>query len=81
MCQEWSRCKATAYPTVVMKGRQGLVLGVHLGFLLLDGIVMDVLIVRHELVDGACRSEFDDTVGYSLDEFMVVRTEENVALE
>lgn len=24
MCQEWSRCKATAYPTVVMKGRQGL---------------------------------------------------------
>lgn len=26
---------------------------VHLGFLLLDSLVVDVLIVRHELVDGA----------------------------
>ena len=30
-----------------------LLQSVHLSLLLLDGLVVDVLIVRHELVDGA----------------------------
>ena len=47
---------------------------VHLGFLLLDSLVVDVLIVRHELVDGARWGQLDDAVGYRVDELVVVAT-------
>ena len=42
---------------------------------------MYVLIVAHQLVDGAMGGKFDDTVGHSLDKLMVVRAEQDVALE
>ena len=48
---------------------------VHLGFLLLDSLVVDVLIVRHELVDGARWGQLDDAVGYRVDELVVVAGE------
>ena len=54
---------------------------IHAGFLLLDGIVVDVVVILHQLVDGAVRGEFYDTVGHGLDELMVVAGEEYVALE
>ena len=55
--------------------------GVQLGFLLLDGLVVDVVVVGHQLVDGATGRQLDDAVGHGVDELMVVRCKEDVALE
>ena len=55
--------------------------GVHLLFLLLDAVVVDILLVWHHLVDGAVGREFDDAVANGLNEFVVVAGEEDVALE
>ena len=41
----------------------------------------DVLIILHHLVNDAVGCQLDDTVGYSLNELMVVRREEDVPLE
>lgn len=54
---------------------------VHSCSLLLDLVVVDILIVRHELVDGTLGRELDDTVGNRLDELGIVGGEQNVALE
>ena len=42
---------------------------------------MDILIVRHELVDSTLGRELDDTVGNRLDELGIVGGEEDIALE
>ena len=55
--------------------------GIHLVFLLLYEVVVDVLLVWHELVNRAAGCEFDDTVAYGLNELVVVAGEQNVALE
>ena len=47
-------------------------LTVQLSFLLFDGLVVDVVIVGHQFVDGALRRQFDDAVGHSVNELMVV---------
>ena len=54
---------------------------VHLSLLFFDGFVVDVLIVRHQLVDGAGWCQFDDAVCHGVDKLVVVAGEENVALE
>ena len=54
---------------------------IHAGFLLLDLLVVDVVIVVHQLVDGAVGREFDDAVGDGLDKLMVVGSKQNVSLE
>ena len=54
---------------------------IHLGFLLLDLFIVDVVVVGHQLVDGTLRCQFDDAVGNGIDELMVVRGEDDVALE
>ena len=49
--------------------------------LLTDAVVVDVVFVAHEFVDGAVGREFDDTVGHGVDKLVVVRGEEDVAAE
>ena len=58
-----------------------LLYSVHPGFLFLDLLVVDVVIILHELINGAVRGELDDAVGDGLDELMVVRSKEDVTLE
>ena len=57
------------------------VCAVHSLFLLLDGIVADVVVIVHELVYDAVWREFYDACGNSLDELVVVRAEQDVTLE
>ena len=45
---------------------------VHLCLLGLDRLVVDVVIVGHQLIDGALRGQFDDAVGHGVDKLMVV---------
>ena len=54
---------------------------VHPCLLLLYLVIIDVVIVSHELVNGALRSELYDAVGHSIDEFVVVGSKEYIALE
>ena len=54
---------------------------IHPCLLLLDGLVVDVVVVIHQFVDGSARCQFDDAVGHGLNEFVVVRGEKNVAFE
>ena len=56
-------------------------LRIQLGFLFLDGLVVDVVIVGHQLIDGTLRCQFDDAVGHRVDELMVVRGKDDIALE
>ena len=56
-------------------------LGVKLCFLRFDGFIVDVVIVGHQFVDGALRRQFDDTVCHGVDELVVVRGEEDIALK
>ena len=45
--------KRLALSMIYINNVSNLLQSVHLSLLLLDGLVVDVLIVRHELVDGA----------------------------
>ena len=54
---------------------------IQLFLLSLDLLVVDIVIVGHQLVDGALRCQFDDTVGHGIDKLMVVRGEEDITLE
>ena len=54
---------------------------IELGFLFLDGLVVDIVIIGHQLVDGSLWCQFNDTVGHGIDELMVVGSEQDVALE
>ena len=54
---------------------------VHPCFLLLYLVIIDVVIVSHELVDGALWSELYDAVGHSIDELVVVGSKEYIALK
>ena len=45
---------------------------IHLGFLFLDGLIMDIFIVGHQLIDSSVWCEFNDAIGYGLDKLMVV---------
>ena len=56
-------------------------LAVVLSLELSDRRIDDVVIVVHDLVDDATRSELDDAVSYRLDELMVMAGEEDIALE
>ena len=56
-------------------------LAVVLSLELSDRRIDDIVIVVHDLVDDATRSELDDAVSYRLDELMVMAGEEDVALE
>ena len=58
-----------------------VLLAVVLSLELSDRRIDDVVIVVHDLVDDATRSELDDAVSYRLDELMVMAGEEDVALE
>ena len=46
-----------------------------------DGVIGDVVIVVHTLVDDALRGELNHAVGHGLDKLMVVRGEQHIALE
>ena len=46
----------------------------------LHTFVTDVVFVVHELVNRAVGRKFDDAVGYGVDKFVVVRSEEDVTL-
>ena len=46
-----------------------------------DRRIDDVVIVVHDLIDDATRSEFDDAVSDRLDELMVMAGEEDIPLE
>lgn len=61
--------------------RVKLVFGVHLRLEFLDFLVVDVVVVIHELVDSSLRCELNDSVGYGLDKLVVVAREEYIALE
>ena len=54
---------------------------VHPCLLLLYLVIIDIVIISHELVDGALWSELYDAVGHSIDELMVVGSKEYIALE
>ena len=54
---------------------------IHLLFLCLDVLIVDVVIIAHQLVDSALWSELDDAVGHGVDELMVVRCKQNVTLK
>ena len=56
-------------------------LRVHPFLLLLDLGIIDVVVVVHELVDGAFGRKLDDAVGDRLDKLMVVAGEDDVALK
>ena len=45
---------------------------IHLLLKLLDLSVVDVVVVVHQLVDGAAGGKLDDAVGHGLDELVVV---------
>lgn len=47
----------------------------------LDAVVVNVLFVIHEFVNGAIRCEFDNAIGNRVDELVVVACEENISLE
>ena len=45
----------------------------------LDAIIVDIVIVAHQLVNAAVWCDFDDTIGYGVDKFVVVRCKKDVA--
>ena len=53
---------------------------IHTGTHFLDVFAGDVFVVLHHLVDDTVRGKLDDAVGHGLDEFVVVRSEEHIAL-
>ena len=55
--------------------------GVHLLAQFVDTLVVDIVLVVHELVDAAVGRQFDHAVGHRVDKLMVVAGKENVALE
>ena len=65
----------------VPKARFILVLSIHLCFLLLYLLVVDVLVVLHEFVYGAIWREFDYAVGNGLYELVIVACEYDIALK
>ena len=54
---------------------------IHFCTLCFDSFVMNIFVVGHELIDCAIGCKFDDAVSHSLDEFMVVTREKDIALE
>ena len=80
MCHVGESCaKRLFFPEKMTYCR--LCFSVESGLGLLDVLVIDILVVFHELVDGSVGSQFDDAVGHGLDEFVVVAGKEDVALE
>ena len=49
--------------------------------MLADLLVVDILVVGRELVDGATGRELDDAAGHGTNKLQVVGTEKDVALE
>ena len=47
----------------------------------LDVIAVDIIVILHQLVDVTLGTQLYDAVGNRLDELVVVRSEEDVALE
>ena len=47
-------------------------LGIHFCLLLLDLLVVDIVVIAHQLVDGAIGSQLNDTICHRVDELMVV---------
>ena len=62
-------------------GIMNYALRIHLRLLLLYLLVVDILIVSSELVDGTLRSKLYDAVSHGVDELMVMAGKDNVALE
>ena len=56
-------------------------LSVEFSFFLLGALVVDVVIISSQLIDGTLGGQFNDAVGYSIDELMVVRGKQNISLE
>ena len=54
---------------------------VHLFLEFFDLIIIDVLIVIHQLVNGALWCQFDDAVCHGLDKLVVMTRKEDVAFE
>lgn len=54
---------------------------IHFCFLFLYAVVEDIVVVGHQLVDGALWSQLYDAVSHSVYKLVVVRCKENVALE
>ena len=54
---------------------------VHLVSLFLYLLIVDVFVIRHELIDDATRCELYHSVCHGLYEFVVMTREEDVALE
>ena len=52
---------------------------IHLDAMLADLLVVDILVVGRELVDGATGRELDDAAGHGTDKLQVVGTEKDVA--
>ena len=64
-----------------MQAAKTVPLRIQLGFLLLDGLVVDIVVVGCQLVNGTLRGQFDDAVGHGVDELMVVRGKQDIAFE
>lgn len=56
---------------------RSVVLGLEFGYRRID----DVVVVVHDFIDNATRSEFDDTVSDRLDELVVMTGEEDIPLK
>ena len=54
---------------------------IHLCSLCLELLVVDIVVILHQLVDSALWSKLDDAVCHGLYELVVVATEEDVSLE